>query len=206
MVQQRRRLRSILLLSALVSVSSLWASDASATSPCQEAISPFLNMPAERTAAAVSGPNKASCWAAIESSNTSFDRLVHWVEQGNRWAAQYLAKHLTQLDGGNLEDALVALGQFSEHDIERLLVFAKSGLLSKHELSDAMRMLPLSLSDEPRAQLKRLSTRREKVRSVARKDLSEQKVQALTALDESASEIRSKNPGLTKRQVTLGRP
>jgi hypothetical protein len=109
-------------------------------------------------------------------------------------SSQYLAKHLKQLDGGNLEDALVALGQFSDHDMERLLFFAKSGLLSKHELSDALTMLPLSLSDNPRAQLDSLGRRRSNIMRITQKDLSEQRAQALSAIDEFASEIRSKNP------------
>jgi hypothetical protein len=197
MILRRRQRGFILLLSMLLSVIRLRASEPPTPAACQEAVSAFTALPSERTFASVSGSDEDSCWAVIESSNTIFNRLLHWAEQGNRWAAQYLAKHLKQLDGGNLEDALVAMGQFSEHDMERLLLFAKTGLLSKHQLSDAMRMLPLSLSDEPRAQLKCLSTRRKKVLAVVREGLSEQKAQALGAIDEFASEIKSKNPGLT---------
>jgi hypothetical protein len=198
MVQQWRQLGLILFLSILVNVSPFRASELSSGAVCQEAVSAFLTLPAEHTFAAVSGSNEASCWAVVESSNANLSWLDHRVEQGNQWAAQYLAKHLKQLDGGNLEDTLVALGQFSEHDMERLLFFAKTGLLSKRELSDALTMLPLSLSDDPRGQLKSLNTRRTRVLGVARKDLLEQRAQALSAIDEFASEIRSKNPGLTR--------
>lgn len=130
----------------------------------------------------------------IGTSNPVLGQLNHWAEQGNRWAAQYLAKHARQLDGGNLEDALVALGQFSDHDMERLLIFANKGLLSKRELTDALTMLPSSLSDNPHAQLQLLSTRKSKVTRVTRKDLSQQRAQALTAISDFAAEIRSKNP------------
>ena len=73
----------------------------------------------------------------------------------------------------------------------RFLLFAKGGILSERELSDALTMLPLSLSDNPDAQLKVLNQRRSKVVSVTRKDLLQQQRQALTAIDGFMSEIRS---------------
>jgi hypothetical protein len=117
---------------------------------------------------------------------------MHLVEQGNDWSAQYLVKHLRALDGGNLEDSLIALGLFSDHHMERLLIFAKKGQLSKQELSDTLTMLPLSLSDNPAGQLDYLKARRNRVMRVTRKNLSEQKAQALSTIDNFESEIRSK--------------
>lgn len=73
----------------------------------------------------------------------------------------------------------------------RLLLFAKNGLLSERKLSDALTMLPLSLSDNPDAQLKVLNQRRSKVVSVTQKDLLQQRRQALAAVDGFMSEIRS---------------
>jgi hypothetical protein len=162
---------------------------------CQQAADAFLSLPGKRTLATLARVDRAGCWSVIGSSNASLDRLDHWAEEGNRWAAQYLAKHLNQLDGGNLEDALVALGQFSDHDMESLLLFAKKGLLSKQELTDALTMLPLSLSDNPRAQLDLLSARKGKVIHVSRKNLWEQREQSLGAIDEFEAEIRSRDPG-----------
>jgi hypothetical protein len=111
---------------------------------------------------------------------------------GNRWAAEYLARNLKGLDGGNLEDALIALGQFSDHDMERLLSFANRKLISKHELVDALTMLPLSFSDNPRAELSALGKRRANVQSITKVELSEQKTDAMKAIDDFVSEIRSK--------------
>ena len=128
----------------------------------------------------------------VEPSNPALDQLNHWAERGNRWAARYLAEHLKQLDGGNLEDALIALGQFSDHDMERLLLFASKEQLSNREITNALTMLPLSLSDDPRAQLELLSARKNKVLRVTRNDLSKQRSQALNAIDGFAAEIRSK--------------
>jgi hypothetical protein len=197
MAPKIRRLGLILLLSIIVGKTSTPQVSASPSiHSCQKQVETFLASPAEQTLAAVSGPDEAACWLLIELSNDNFDRLVRSASHGNRWSAQYLAKHLRQLDGGNLEDALVALGQFSDHDMERLLMFAKSGLLSAHSLSNAMKMLPLSLSDDLPAQLKSMNARRKKVLTITREELSEQRTQALKAVDEAISEIKSNTPGL----------
>jgi hypothetical protein len=162
---------------------------------CKAAINDFLTLPNKRTLQALPRSNRVSCWSVIDASNANLNKLNHSVKQGNSWAARYLATNVSQLDGGNLEDALVALGQFSERDMGDLLLFAHQGLLSGHELSDALTMLPLSLSDDPRSQLQRLRSRRGKVLKVGRRDLSAEQEQALHAIDTFASEIRSKNPG-----------
>lgn len=192
MIPNRRVLGFMVSLVMLASF-SLRASAAS--SGCHEAVDAFISLPTETTFAALAQLGEDGCWPVIAKSNSTQDQLNHWAEQGNRWAAQYLAKHLKQLDGGNLEDALIALGQFSDHDMERLLLFSKKGLLSKRELTDTLTMLPLSLSDDPHAQLELLSARRSKVMRITRKNLSEQKRQALNAINGFASEVRSKHPG-----------
>src|ERR1700739_404793 len=127
MVPEIRRLGFAFLLSIIAGRSvSPQASASSTVLGCKDAANAFIALPTKNTLAAVAGPDAATCWAVIASSNADLNHLEHWVEQGNRWAAQYLAKHLKQLDGGNLEDALVALGQFSDHNMERLLFFAKT--------------------------------------------------------------------------------
>jgi hypothetical protein len=133
--------------------------------------------------------DKSACSAL--KLNENLNRLNRFVEVGNRWAAQYSAEHVKELDGGNLEDALIALGQFSNHNMTRLLLLAKNRLLSERELSDTLTMLPLSLSDNPDAQLKVLNQRRSKVVGVTRKDLMQQRREALAAIDAFASEIRA---------------
>jgi hypothetical protein len=76
----------------------------------------------------------------------------------------------------------------------RLLFFAYEGVLSDEELADALTMLPLSLSDNPVAQLQLLELRRRKVTAVTRKELSQQKVHALTAIDRHLREVQENNP------------
>jgi hypothetical protein len=168
----------------------LHASEKPTSSPCQSAVPAFFKAPDGHRLIAL---DELSCWTVIGSSNDNLNRLNYLVETGNRWAAQYSAEHLKELDGGNLEDALIALGQFSNHDAQRLLLFANNGLLSKRELTDALTMLPLSLSDNPHAQLISLQSRRDKVMRVTRADLQKQRAQALAAIDTFVSEITSKN-------------
>jgi len=176
---------SMFFLSACVQ-----ASEKPAASDCKETARVFLMLPSEEGMNALAGSREAACWLEFESSNTNGSKLNGWVERGNRWAAQYLATHVNHLEGGNGEDALIALGMFSEQDMESLFVFAKHGLLTKNDFHHALTMLPLSLADDLHAQLNALNTRRAKVSLVARKDLSEQKQQALTAIDEFAAELK----------------
>jgi hypothetical protein len=158
---------------------------------CEHAIKGFMASPSQQTLAELSKEKAAtSCWKQIELSNDRIDRLDHWVQGGNQWAADYLAQHLKQLGGGNLEDALVALGQFGDHDMERLLALAHEGVISATELTDALIMLPLSLSDDAKAQLKYLEKRKGKIVRVARKDLQRERANALKEINKFEVEIK----------------
>jgi hypothetical protein len=193
MIMKKSILEFLFTLFILTSL-GMPASGSDSSPSCLEAVSMFLATPEKRTLIALSEAGEAECWSVIERSNSNLNQLMHLVEQGNDWSAQYLVEHLRALDGGNLEDSLIALGLFSDHHMERLLIFAKKGQLSKQELSDTLTMLPLSLSDNPAGQLDYLKARKNRVMRVTRKNLSEQKVQALSTIDNFESEIRSKNP------------
>jgi len=178
---------ALVVLGVLLAAADLY-SQQDAPSGCQSAVRTFLSAPDEAKLFAL---DKSGCSTVIRSSNENLNRLNQSVKAGNQWAAQYSAEHVKELDGGNLEDALTALGQFSNRNMTRFLLFAKDGVLSERELGDALTMLPLSLSDDPDAQLKVLKHRRSKVVSVTRKDLMQQRSQALAAIDGFMSEIRS---------------
>jgi hypothetical protein len=180
---------------AFVLAGATVAQDQSDPSGCGDAVTRFLGMPNQQNLERLSRTDAESCWKMVASSNVKQKQLNEKVEGGNRWAARYLAAHLRELDGGNLEDSLIALGEFSERNMEYILLLNKQGLLSNHELSDSLTMLPLSTSDEPRAQLRTLKQRKNKVLQVHRADLSRQRTQALNSIDTFASEIRSKNRG-----------
>lgn len=158
---------------------------------CEEEADAFLTNPNGSTFLALSALDKDACWKAIGSSNENLNRLILVVERGSRWAARYLVRHLKKMDGANLEDSLIAVGQFADHHMGQVLNFAKDGELSNGELKDALTMLPLSLNDNAKAQLKVLETRRIKIMKVVRPDLLIQREIALKAIGEFALEIEN---------------
>lgn len=170
-----------------------FASDVDNGSSCQDKVGFFIASPNEATMKSLVAEGGQECWAIIGSSNTLLDRLNQSVSSGDSFSAKYLADHLKDLDGGNLEDSLIALGDFSDHKMEQTLIFAHDGTLSDRSLSDVLTMLSLSMSDEPLTQLKVLQARREKIQRISRRDLSSQRVVALKAIDEFMLEIKSKN-------------
>lgn len=135
---------------------------------------------------------RAECEAPSNYSPNDIQRLVHLTGNGNRWAAQYLAKNLKQFDGGDLEDALVGLGKFSTHNMASLMGFLKNGTISERNFCDALTMLPLSISDDQHAQLVELDVRRRAAIGVKRQDLSVQRKLAIDSIDKFVKEVRPK--------------
>lgn len=180
------------LLVTLIIISTLGTIKTMASTPsgCQRESAAFLETPSKHAFLALE-KNGHTCWTIIGLSNENLNKLNRLVGSGDRWAAEYLVKHLRTLDGGNLEDSLIALGRFSEHDMRRLLIFANKKQISQREFMDALVMLPLPLSDNPNAQLASLTTRKDKVLLVTQSDLSEQKILALKTINDFSSEIRS---------------
>lgn len=182
----------VALIAAFAAVSIIRAQEHNEPSSCQERATRFLSGPSERTLSALDGATgDSACWLDVSSSNERFNRLLELVATGNSWGARYLVKHLRTLDGGNLEDGLIALGQFGDHRLVELLRFARNGDLSDRELGDALTMLPLSLSDDPDAQLKVMQERRSRVAKIGDGDLSSVRSMALRRIDGFISEILS---------------
>jgi hypothetical protein len=159
--------------------------------PCQTPATAFVRNPNQATFVALSRFSDSACWTVIDGSNLSRNSLNRRVRSGNRWAAQYSAQHLKMLDGGNLEDALVALGQFGDRNMEGLLLLGQQGSLNERELTDALTMLPVSLSDNPNSQLTVVRARKAKAVNVSRTDLAKQQTAAIQALDDFAAEIKA---------------
>jgi hypothetical protein len=191
MIRSSLRLMTVLLIFFCTHAQ---ASGAVVLPDCQHEAIAFLNRPTQYTFNTLVGVDEARCWPVIGSSNSNLQRLINSVQEGKSWAAQYLATNLTRLDGGNLEDSLIALGQFSDHSMKRFLSFAEKGQISKHELADAVTMLPLSLSDDPAAQLSALKARRNLVTRINQDDLSDQKALALKAIDGFIAQIKATTP------------
>ncbi len=45
------------------------------------------------------------CWLDLKRDAQNLARLYEYTEQGNQWAVSVLIKHLSSLNGGELEDA-----------------------------------------------------------------------------------------------------
>jgi len=116
------------------------------------------------------------------------------VRSGDPHAASCLALRLRVFDGAKLEDALVALGEFGDRRPVELLELAHRGELSRDSLSDAVRMLSLSLTDEFPAQLAAMKARRERFRRVTRPELASERRIALKSIDSALAEIKANVP------------
>jgi hypothetical protein len=194
MLKRCRNYNCILIALLVLCGPAIQAYGAGDFAGCQQKAVSFLDKPSPHTIASLVGADEARCWSVFASSNSDLQRLTNSVQEGNPWAAQYLARNLRHLDGGNLEDSLVAMGQFSDYNMERLLIFGSKGQISKHELTDAITMLPLSLSDNPGALLDALRARKDLVMRVNLADVEEQKTLAIKAIDDSISQITAATP------------
>jgi hypothetical protein len=116
------------------------------------------------------------------------DRLV---ETGDDQAASCLARSLNSLHGGELEDALMALGWYGESKPMEMLLLAHRGVLPQTSLASAVTMLPTSLSDDFGAQAAALEARRSLFAKVAQPKLFAKRQLALRSLASAISDIRS---------------
>jgi hypothetical protein len=158
---------------------------------CQKLADAFLAKPTENAMSALQTASSTQCWSVFNSSDTYLGKILDKVQKGNYWAAIYVGKNLKHTDGANLEDALTALGQFSDIHMETALLLVKNGVISESELSDAVSMFPASTGEEQAAQLAVMKARAEKLESINRKDLIEQKTSTLKAVNDFIAEIKA---------------
>ena len=161
-----------------------------ASEQCDAAATEFLRSPSASSLIALKNGDAENCWNSIGTANEKLQAMNALVSNGNHSAAQYLASHLKRLGGGNLEDALIALGQFSEKDMAGFLELARGRVLTRRETSDALTMLPLSMTDEPKTQLAAMERRRAAVTLVYQKSLEKYKGVALAEIDKFLTEIK----------------
>lgn len=137
-----------------------------------------------------SSASRDDCWRTIANSPKDFDALLALVAQGDPPSANYLAPRIRELDGGNLEDALVALGQFSEWHTKEFLELAARRSVSVEELMRALTMLPASFTDNRPMQLAKIKERRSKLELVATPGLTKYRRISISAVNEFISEIK----------------
>lgn len=124
------------------------------------------------------------------SLSHNLNKLRSLVAEGNIWAAKYLAQNIRTQDGGELEDSLVALGEFSEQNMAEFLNLVRSKELTNKEMQDALTMLPLSDSDNGQLQLEIMEKRAALVRAVKAKELYHEKNLAIRYIVDFRNEIQ----------------
>ena len=154
---------------------------------CQTAVKRFIQEPNARNYAAIPKPGDDRCWSAL--SVEQWQGLDHLTIDGNLSAARLLAPQVHRLDGGELEDALRALGQFATHHMNDFLTFSASGALTDHESTDALTMLPLDLEDDFDAQLKEMRARRKAVEQSNVPQSQKRKRAAIASIDRFIADI-----------------
>jgi hypothetical protein len=122
------------------------------------------------------------------AASQALDRMT---EEGDDHAASCLAGSLHSLDGGELEDALVALGRYGDSRPKELLLLTHGGILEKSSLASAVTMLPSSLSDNLQAQAAALEARRSRFRKVAHPKLLAERELVLQSLASAIIDMRA---------------
>lgn len=160
---------------------------------CSDAVTLFVATPTSHNYEDIRPLMGDTCWSTLTVKQIqSLDALV---AAGNKFAAQLMAPHLRQLDGGELEDALRAFGRYSIHDMRDFLSLVASRALTQQEASDALTMLPLELDDQFDAQLAALRTRRTAVENVHDSQLQAAAKSALHAIDAFMAEVETARSG-----------
>jgi hypothetical protein len=178
------------LVGALVLAQSVFPAGSDEIAPaCGRVVDEFLRSPTEALARSLNDTDSDGCWLTVSGSSALLDSLLTHVARGSTPAAHYLASHVRQLDGGNLEDSLRALGEFSERRMEVFFELEAKGLLSRNSLLGALTMLPIELADNPEAELSAMEARRAEVDRVDSAD-PRIRAEALQTIDSFIAEIK----------------
>ncbi|NLR74031.1 hypothetical protein [Leeia aquatica] len=134
------------------------------------------------------------CAAALPEDNAALQQLEMQTARGQTWAAHALARVLERLDGGNLEDGLLVLGQFADQRPTTLLHMAHDGELSLRNMKNALIMHPATLMDNLAAQLAGLQRRLQRIQQVKAPSLRLEQAEAVQALQHAIARIPAPQP------------
>lgn len=126
------------------------------------------------------------CQQLSSEQSQALDRAAGF---GDTRAATCLALGLRSMGGGELEDALVALGRYGDHRPVSVLALTHRGTLSRRSLADAVSMLPLSFADDIGRQKQALESRRNRFRNVSQSQFSAERDLALRSVDAALAEL-----------------
>jgi len=180
----------LVLVFAICLVSESHGNATASPLSCKQRTERFLHDPVGASVEALGARPDEDCWLALMRSEDSLQSLIAAVAKGSIPAARYLAPHIRELDGGDLEDADVALGLFSMYDMQEFMHLALSGVITEDEFKSALVMLPLTLSDMPEAQLAELRKRRENIERISDPALGKYRGLGVAAIDSSIEETK----------------
>jgi hypothetical protein len=116
--------------------------------------------------------------------------LYRRAAAANRTELRKLLCVLPKLDGGELEDALIALGKAMDRDPAFILRAAQRHEMSTHTLNDSAQMVSLDFGDDQHAQLAALDRRLRAVRAVSDRRLAAARAEAIASINEAIAETR----------------
>jgi hypothetical protein len=121
--------------------------------------------------------------------STSWKKLLERAANGDDDAATSVAAKLVELDGGELEDALIALGAYSSHRMSHFARLSLQGTLKESDFERALVMLPESQVDDLSLQLKTLTARRKLLAGLSDQTYRQLKTRGIQSVDSKISEI-----------------
>lgn len=165
---------------------------------CQHKIALFLSDPSYKNYLELYSNESAiandACWSEIKRDVHNLARLYKYTTQGNEWAIKILLEHTSDLDGGELEDAYIALGESFDSKPRVLLREFKKRRMTENQFTQALLMLPLSLTDDVRGELTALKARKKTILSIKDAALNHQKKMAAKVLDSQIEQIINELP------------
>lgn len=138
---------------------------------CGSAFASFLASPTEKSFFTLRNTKGGACGQKLDSLDEIFEHVVKLTAKGNWWAAMYLGENLHYFDGGNLEDALVALGEFADRDMTRFVLMLHDGHIERQGFVNALQTSPESLTDDFDGQLKSFIQRKRLLLQVNQRSL-----------------------------------
>jgi hypothetical protein len=163
----------IMLICLTAAVTEAFAGD------CKNKVALFLNQPNYENYLALNrndtSENSDVCWLDLKIDVDNLASLYGHARQGNTWAIKILIKHTSDLDGGELEDAYIALGESIDREPRILLREFKEKRMTENQFKQALVMLPLSLTDNEKGEVAALKARKSKIHSIKDSSLKQQK-------------------------------
>jgi len=152
---------------------------------CVNSVNAFLNQPNYKTFLELNSQKyKDMCWRQLITSGHNLEKLYKHTSKGNKWGIMFLIKHLNNLDGGELEDAYIALGESIDAMPDALLRANKDNLLTDNQLKQALVMLPDTQHDDKVGSVRTLKNRINKINLINDKSIMYQKKLAVKVIND----------------------